>query len=424
MWMTGFDAPSVSTIYLDKPMRNHSLMQTIARANRVFGDKVNGLIVDYIGVFRNIQEALAIYGSASGGGVGEDDTPVKDKLALIEQLRGAIAETLAFCSSKGIQLSKLESTQDVLQRTKLWNDAVEAILVNDEAKRTFFSLVGYVTRLYKAILPDTAANEFASIQFLLARLVEKVRIETGTDSDVSDLMEQVGALLDESITTEAFIAGSSGTAARAKESAGQYVIHESPLINLSQIDFEALQAKFSTGYKRTEAEKLKGQITQKLQQMVRLNRTRIDYLEKFQQMIEAYNADSRNIEAHFRELIQFAQSLATEDKRAIAENLTEEELAIFDLLTKPKITLSKQEQQTIKQIAKELLAILKREKLVLDWRKRPQTKAGVEVAIKDCLDQLPESYTAELYEQKCRDVYQHIYESYYGQERSIYDSAG
>ena len=68
MWMTGFDAPPCSTIYLDKPMRNHTLMQAIARANRVFGDKVNGLIVDYIGVFRDLEKALAIYGFGVGGG--------------------------------------------------------------------------------------------------------------------------------------------------------------------------------------------------------------------------------------------------------------------------------------------------------------------------------------------------------------------
>jgi type I restriction enzyme R subunit len=406
MWMTGFDAPSVSTIYLDKPMRNHTLMQTIARANRVFGEKNNGLIIDYTGVFRNLQEALAIYGSASGGGVEEGDTPVKDKSALIEQLRGAIAETLAFCAGKGIQLNKLDTTKDAFERTRLWNDAVEAILVNDESKRTFFSLVGYVTRLYKAILPDTDANEFASIQFLLERLADKIRTEL-PDSDVSDVMGEVSELLDESIT------------------AGEFVITATnQQVDLSKLDFEALQTKFSTGYKRTETEKLKGQINRKLQQMVRLNRTRMDYLETFQRMIEEYNAGSHNIEGFFRDLIQFAQSLETEDKRAISENLTEEELAIFDLLTRPEIILGKQEEQDVKQVAKELLETLKREKLVLDWRKRQTTKSAVEVAIKDVLDKLPTSYSADLYEEKCREVYQHVYESYYGQGRSIYDSAG
>jgi type I restriction enzyme, R subunit len=116
MWVTGFDVPSCSTIYLDKPMRNHTLMQTIARANRVFSNKVNGLIVDYIGVFRDLQEALAIYGSASGGGVKEGDRPVEGKSVLVEQLRKAIGEAIEFCTAKGINFDKLEATQNAFAR--------------------------------------------------------------------------------------------------------------------------------------------------------------------------------------------------------------------------------------------------------------------------------------------------------------------
>ena len=101
MWMTGFDVPSCSTIYLDKPMRNHTLMQTIARANRVFGEKVNGLIVDYIGVFRDLQRALAIYGSAAGGEAGAGEMPVETKQALVEQLREAIQDTRGFPGGTG-----------------------------------------------------------------------------------------------------------------------------------------------------------------------------------------------------------------------------------------------------------------------------------------------------------------------------------
>lgn len=404
MWMTGFDVPSCSTIYLDKPMRNHTLMQTIARANRVFGNKVNGLIVDYIGVFRDLQKALAIYGSASGGGIEEGDTPVKDKSALVNQLRGAIAELTDFCSSRGINLSSLENTHDVFQRTRLWDEAVEAILISEDSKRTFFSLVGYVTRLYKAILPDPSASEFFSTQFLLDRLADKIRC-LDSDNDVSELMEEVSELLDESIT------------------AGEFVISSSnQRIDLTQLDFDALAAKFNTGYKRTETEKLKGTIHQKLQQMVRLNRTRINYLETFQRLIDEYNSGSSNVEGFFRDLIQFAKTLEAEDKRSISQNLSEEELAIFDLLTKPDVTLTQQEEKDVKRVAKELLETLKREKLVLDWRKRQQTKAAVEVTIKEILDRLPESYSIEIYEQKCNEIYQHIYESYSGQGKSIYDA--
>jgi type I restriction enzyme, R subunit len=150
------------------------------------------------------------------------------------------------------------------------------------------------------------------------------------------------------------------------------------------------------------------------------NRSRLDYLAKFQAMIEEYNADSRNVEWFFNELIAFTKDLKTEDKRAIAENLSEEELAIFDLLTKPQIELTKSEELEVKQVARELLQTLKAEKLVLDWRKRQDTKASVEVAIKDILDKLPASYTAELYDRKCGEVFQHVYESYSGQGRSIY----
>src|SRR5438105_11860230 len=136
MWMTGFDVPSCSTIYLDKPMRNHTLMQTIARANRVFRDKVNGLIVDYINVFKDLQKALAIYGSAAGGGLAEGDSPVQNKAELVEELRKAIAEALAFCSGRGINPAAIQAARG-FQRIKLLDDAVEALIVNDESKRRY-----------------------------------------------------------------------------------------------------------------------------------------------------------------------------------------------------------------------------------------------------------------------------------------------
>lgn len=405
MWITGFDVPSCSTIYLDKPMTNHTLMQTIARANRVFPNKVNGLIVDYMGVFKDLKQALRIYGSASGGGIKDGDIPVKPKAALVEQLRQAIAETTAFCTARGINFSELESATG-FARTKFWGDAVEAIIINDQSKRTYLSLVGNVHKLYKAILPDPLANEFTAIHAQFEMIKEKIYSDA-PDIDISDVMPEVEELLDKSIT------------------AGEFVIQEShsQLVDLRQIDFELLQAKFANSeYQRTQTEKLKAKVNQKLQTMVKLNKSRMDYLEKFQQMIAEYNAGSRNVEMFFNDLISFAQDLEVEDKRAIAQNLTEEELAIFDLLTKPEINLTKQEEQEVKQVAKELLTTLKREKLVLDWRKRQQTKASVEVAIKDILDKLPQSYSADLYELKCREVYQHIYESYSGQG-SVYDNS-
>ena len=405
MWMTGFDAPSCSTIYLDKPMRNHTLMQTIARANRVFGEKVNGLIVDYIGVFRDLQKALAIYGSASGGGVEEGDTPVQSKQALVGELRNAIADTLQFCSDRGINFDQIRTTTQAYARTKLWDDAIEAILVNDDSKQRCLALTQNVTKLYKAILPDPAAGEFNPNLYSFREISRRIR-NLASPVDISEVKAAVEEILDESISTL------------------KYVIPESnQLIDLSQIDFDALKAQFDKGYKHTEAEKLKGAIASQLTQMVRLNQSRMNYLDKFQQMIDEYNAGSRNVETFFTELVEFAQELKDEDKRAISENLEEEELAIVDLLSKPDITLTEKEKLEVKKVAKELLETLKQEKLVLDWRRRQQSKAAVKVAIEEILDQLPESYPTEVYQRKCEEVYQHVYESYSGAGRSIYTIA-
>jgi type I restriction enzyme, R subunit len=405
MWMTGFDAPSCSTIYLDKPMRNHTLMQTIARANRVFGDKVNGLIVDYIGVFRDLQKALAIYGSASGGDVSEGDTPVQSKAALVDELRSAIDLTLQFCTERGINFDEIQAATEAFARTKLWNDAVEAILINDDSKQRYLALTQNVNKLYKAILPDPASGEFNPSLYAFAEITKRIKQLT-PHSDITEAKAAVEEILDKSIGTSNYLIPASNQQ-----------------IDLSKIDFEALKAQFASGYKHTETEKFKGIISSQLTEMLRLNKTRMNYFDKFQQMIDEYNSGSCNIETLFSELVELAQALKIEDKRAISENLSEEELAIFDLLTKPDITFTAAEKLQIKQVAKELLETLKQEKLVLDWRGRQQSKAAVKVAIQDTLDKLPESYLQEVYDRKCQEIYQHVYESYSSAGRSIYTAA-
>ncbi len=203
-----------------------------------------------------------------------------------------------------------------------------------------------------------------------------------------------------------------------------YVIRQpvdDQLIDLSRIDFDALKKKFDSGHKNIEVEKIKGKIAAKLKKMVRLNRMRMDYLEKFRKMIEEYNAGSMNVDEFFNRLVDFAWSLNEEEKRNMRENLSEEELAIFDLLTKPGIKLSKKEEQQVKKAAKDLLENLKKEKLVLDWRKRQQSRTQVRLTIEDVLDKgLPQIYIIELYQKKCDVVYQHVYESYYGARKSVY----
>ncbi|HLW01390.1 MAG TPA: type I restriction endonuclease subunit R [Ktedonobacterales bacterium] len=412
MWMTGFDVPSLSTIYLDKPMRNHTLMQTIARANRVFADKVNGLIVDYIGVFRDLQKALAIYGSAQGGGVKEGEAPVKDKSELIEKLKQAIAETTAFCESQGIKSTEVMAAQG-LMKLRLLDDARDALLINDETKKKYLLLAATVKRLYRAILPDPTANTFTALVALFIVLAERIQA-LAPETNISQVTGQIEQLLDSSIATTGYV---------IRESGASYDTDDH-WVDLSQIDFDALRAKFEHAHKHTVTEQLRGALSSKLKKMVQRNKSRKSYAEKFQHLIEEYNTGNINVEIFFDKLVELAKELDGEEQRTIAERLSEEELAIFDLLTRPDMTLSDSEKEQIKNVAREMLATLKREKLVLDWRKKQQTRAQVRLVIEDMLDNaLPPSYTRQVYEEKCDEVYQHIYESYFGQGASIYTLA-
>ena len=404
MWITGFDVPACSTIYLDKPLKNHTLMQTIARANRVFGDKQNGLIVDYIGVFKNLKKALAIYGAAQIGAPGAVDLPIEGKQELARQVREAIGQTTAFCLERGFDPSKIQPTTGFV-RVNLMEAAVERLVVNDETTRRYLALAGVVEKLYKSLLPDESANEFGPLRKVIAVIAEKIRAEI-PPVDISAVMADVEALLNRSIAAGGYIMPPVANAAN--------------YIDLSQVDFEALQAQFEQGRKAIEAQKLRGQVARKVAEMVKLNRTRIDFLEEFQKIVDEYNAGAANVEAFFAKLMAFTKKLNEEEKRGLAENLTEEELVLFDLLTKPDVKLTRQEEIAVKKAAKALLETLKQEKLVLDWRNRQTTRAMVRYTIETVLEQLPRAYSKELYDQKCDLLFQHFYEGYAGLGGSIY----
>lgn len=397
MWMTGFDAPPVSTIYLDKPMKNHTLMQTIARANRVFKEKPNGLIVDYIGVFRNLQKALAIYGQ--GDTHTSDQLPVKPKEALVKDLEVKINEIKIFCLAKGIKID-LMLKAEALQNIYLIDEAVEALLENETTRLNYLSLANIVSTIYKAILPDPKAREYFQVVRLIKVIADKLR-SFDPPIDIKEIMARVGKVLDESVKTE------------------PYLIKESDPIDLSKINFNALRKWFEKNKKNSQAEKLKNAMRVKVSAMVMLNRGRINFAERLQQLIDEYNSGATNVEQFFDKLIEFAKDLNEEEQRGIAEKLTEEELAVFDLLKRPE--LSEKDKNKVKSASKELLATLKASKLVLDWRKRQQTRANVQLTIQQILDNiLPNVYTTEMFQNKCERVYKHVYENYFGDGKSVY----
>lgn len=402
MWITGFDVPSCSTIYLDKPMKNHTLMQTIARANRNFPGKEAGFIVDYVGVFRNLQKALAIYG---GGNTGSSEPPIREKSDLVEYLRHIIAATLSYLDQRGVDPTKIKAAVG-LEKAALIGEAVENLIETDEAKREYLSKARAVSRVYKAILPDSASTELTPDAVLISVLAERIR-SLMSQPDISAVMQDVEDLLDRSVAP---------------------IPYETPdeleIIDISQIDFDKLRAKFDTGKKRTEAERLRSLLSQKLTAMVAMNPTRADFLERFQKLIDRYNNDSQNIEAFFNDLMKFGEDLTDEERETVREGLTEEEKAVFDILTKPEPELSEKERAEIKVVARSLLEALKKDGLVLDWRNKPQTKGSVRRSIELVLDNgLPEAYDESIFNAKCDALYRHVYEAYYGGGQSVYSTA-
>ncbi len=262
-------------------------------------------------------------------------------------------------------------------------------------------------RIYKAILPDKRANELSRVRAVSKFLADGVAAYTER-ADVSGVLGRVEQLLDESVA------------------AHEYLIPESDaeaLFDLAAVDWKGLEEIFKQGRPRTAVQRLRSLLSARITALVRLNPVRVDLVERFEKLVADYNAGSMNTETFFQELLKFSETLTEEEARSVSEGLTEEQLAIFDLLMRPAPELSEDEKAQVKRVAEELLAILKRHKIVLDWRKEQSTRAAVRVAVEETLDRLPEKFTRQLYAQKCEAVYQHVFDSYWDDGRSVYDKA-
>lgn len=384
-------------------MRNHTLMQTIARPNRVFPGKHSGMIVDYANVFASLEKALAIYGAGKDG-----KNPVKDKQKLVADLRKAVDAATTFCATRQVILPAIEQlAAGSLQRLQKLADAVDALISPDPLRREFLGHERIVGTLYGAVKPDPATLEFAGRVATLTGIADAVRTKLNPNpADITEVMGDIGKLLDASIT---------GVDMPAKPA---------PVMDLSKIDFNALAAKFKESkHKNTDLEVLKAAIRAQLEKLIRLNKTRADFADKFEELIESYNTGSRNIEQLFEELLKLSRNLSEEQQRHVRENMTEEELVIFDILTRPAPELSADERAEVKKVARELLNRLKA-LLVLNWRQKSTARSQLKLAIEDTLDTgLPRAYDKPLYEQKCAALFEHIFESYPERDAGVYATA-
>jgi len=409
MWLTGFDAPTVSTLYIDKPMKDHTLMQTIARANRVSSftingvSKTNGEIVDYYNVFRNMKKALSDYAL---GDEDENETPVHDKSELFELLDDALNQTQIYCEGLEILLNDALSADTTFNKVHLFKTWADKLLERDDYWKEYKVYENTVSSLYEACKPEILEGKFrpiiAVIQYLRG-VVNSIISQT----DINAIKQKIDDLLDQSIVT-------SDGAMMAAEFISEYqIVRKGKTFDLSKIDFDKLKGEFKhREFKNIEIANLRNFIEQKLVQMLNENSTRTDFAEKLQQIIDKYNSGGMTTENYFEDLVKYAENMKSEDERHVREGLSKDELELFDVLKKEKMT--KAEDVKVKTAAKHLLKRLVEEQpkvLIQDWFKDSQSQIKVKSAIEEVLDSdLPKSYDKNIFKDKSQKLYNLVYE--------------
>ena len=401
MWMTGFDVECLSTLYIDKPMKAHTLMQAIARANRVYPGKDFGLIVDYNGMLRSLREALAQYALGDDGTGGEEIVePIEERVqALIESieagdahLRGLGFDPDALIGSTGFA------------RIKGLKDGVEAVYASDDAKRRFEVLARQVFVRFKALLMEPTVFAYAERHDNIEAIYKKLTERRDT-ADVTELLKQLHRIVNDAIRTQA----------PGEDQA------EGLTLDLSQIDMDKLRDEFAkkVRHKATVLQDLREIVEQKLAEMLTRNPSRMDYQQKYEEIVADYNRekDRATIEETFRRLTELMYELDAEQRRAVEEGLNEDELALFDLLKKDDLGMA--ERERVKQSSRELLVAIAARLAELDhfWEKE-QTKAEMKVFILDeIFTSLPTPpFTTKEKEAAASDVYDHVWQQAVGGE--------
>ncbi len=371
MWLTGFDVECLSTLYIDKPMKAHTLMQAIARANRVFPGKDCGVIVDYNGMLKSLREALAQYalGDDEGGEGGEIVAPIAELVAALQQ---AIEETEKHLQGLGFDPSRLRGGTG-FTRIEAMRDAVDALYTSDEAKRRFEILARQVFIRFKALLMEPSAFSYAERHDNIEAIYKKLEEKRDT-ADVTEVLKELHRIVNEAIRTAA---------------PGQDLA-QALTVDLSQIDFGKLRDEFASKVRRKHAalQDIRDVVEKKLSDMLARNPLRMDYYKKYQEIIADYNRekDRATVEQTFAELVALAASLDAEQRRAAEEGLSDDELALFDLLFQESI--SKADRERLKQASKSLLASLRALLQPMPaWTQNSATQAEVKVFILDSLYQ-------------------------------------
>lgn len=397
MWLTGFDVKCLSCLYLDKPLKAHTLMQTIARANRVAEGKSNGLIIDYIGIVKALRKALADY-TANAGGLGGAD-PTVDKEKLIARIGDTVAKAEMFLSERKIDLGLLIAAEGFAKLSYL-QDAANAVCGSIEDKKSFSTYASELKRLMKyADRDDVTGHMRRQCEAIAAiyGMLQKKRKHT----DTTDLMVEINAIINDYVEIEP---------------QQPNAITAPPRFDISAIDFDLLRREFAkTRRKNLLMRDLDEAIRRQLDKMVFANPKRVDYYERYREIIQSYNGeqDRATIEKTFLDLMDLADRMSREEQRYAREGFaSDEELSLYDMLFRDD--LSKNDIKKLKTAASDLLRKIKTKISELDhWTDKQETRAVVDTLIRDVLwETLPECYNNDDITEYREKVYEYVFTRY------------
>lgn len=394
MWLTGFDVKTLSCLYIDKPMKAHTLMQTIARANRVAEGKSNGLVVDYIGIVKALRQALADY-TANPGGEGGND-PTVDKKELIKNVIETIAAAESYLDEHGFSLQKLIDAHD-FDKLPIMKEGANAMCETVEIRKSYSTFISTLLKLWKYLDREDITVEMRRKKDAVEAIWKEMQ-KKHKHTDITSLSAAINEIVNSHLEIDV--------------DKPLILEEDSRRFDISKINFDLLRREFAKSKeKNLILRDIQDLLQERIACMMAENPSRINFYEKYQKIIQEYNKeqDRASIEKTFEELTKLSNELSEEEKRYVREGFTsDEELSVYDLLFSDN--LNARDIKKIKEVAKDLLKKIKDKIAELDhWTDKPETKAEVDNLIRDTLwAELPESYdnqSISLYRQK---IYEYV----------------
>ena len=396
MWLTGFDVKTLSCLYIDKPMKAHTLMQTIARANRVSEGKTNGLIIDYIGIVKALRQALADYTANTEGGGGND--PTIDKKELIKHVLETIAATISFLKDHDFELYDLIHETSFV-KLSLLRTAANAMCETLEIRKSYCTFATTLLKLWKYLDREDITPEMKQQKDAIEAIYKELQ-QKRKHADITDLSVAINEIVNEHLEVD-----SEAT-----------MVAESRRFDISGIDFDLLRREFAKSKEKNLVLKdIQELLQERIARMLAENPSRINFYEKYQEIIHDYNQEQNRatIEKTFEELMKLSHELTEEEKRYIREGFeNDEQLSMYDVLMKDN--LSKEDIKKLKTVAKELLAKIKAQLATMDHPfDKQETRASIIITIRDILwKELPESYSDESINYYRDAVYNYVSQHY------------